>query len=152
MQGPRVQFLVGELRSCMPSGMARKKSAMVNNVVKQQKTLQKSKLMQRTNLWLPSGTRCGGRINEGFGISKLFLLLFSHSVVSHSLQFHGLQHTRLPCPSLSPRVHSNSCLLSQWCYLTISSSATFFFFSFAFSLSQQQGLFQWAFHIRWPKY
>ena len=33
----------------------------------------------------------------------------------------------LPCPSLSPRVCSNSCPLSQWCYLTISSSATLFF-------------------------
>ena len=126
MQGPRVQFLVGELRSCMPSGMARKKSTTVNDVVEQQKTLQKSKLMQRTNVWLSSGTWCGGRINEGFGISKLFLLLFSHSVVSHSLQFHGLQHTRLPCPSLSPRVCSNSFPLSQWCHLTISSSVTRF--------------------------
>ena len=36
-------------------------------------------------------------------------LLFSHSVVSDSLQPHGLQHTRIPCPSLSPRVCSNSC-------------------------------------------
>ena len=36
---------------------------------------------------------------------------------------HGLQHSRLPCPSLSPRVCSNSCSLSLWCYLTISSSA-----------------------------
>ena len=39
---------------------------------------------------------------------------------------HGLQHTRLPCPSLSPRVCSDSS--SQWCYLTISSSATLFSF------------------------
>ena len=29
---------------------------------------------------------------------------------------HGLQHTRLPCPSLSPGICSNSCPLSQWCY------------------------------------
>ena len=47
------------------------------------------------------------------------LLFFSPSVVSDSLQHHGLEHTRLPCPSLSPRVHSNSCPLSQWCYLTL---------------------------------
>ena len=39
---------------------------------------------------------------------------------------HGLQHTRLPCPSLSPGVCSNSCPLSQWCYLTISFSAALF--------------------------
>ena len=37
------------------------------------------------------------------------LLLFSHSVVSNSLQPYGLQHTRLPFPSLSPRICSNSC-------------------------------------------
>ena len=49
----------------------------------------------------------------------------------------------------SPRVCSNSCPLSRWCYLTISSSATLF----SFNLSQHQGLFQWlALHIRWPKY
>ena len=35
---------------------------------------------------------------------------------------HGLQRTRLPCPSLSPRAYSNSCPLSQWCHATISSS------------------------------
>ena len=50
--------------------------------------------------------------------------LFSCSVVSNSLPPHGLQHTRLPCPSPSPRVCSNSCPLSQWCHPTISSSAT----------------------------
>ena len=47
---------------------------------------------------------------------------FSYSVVSNSLWPHGLQHTRLPCPSPSPRVCSDSCLLSHWCHLTISSS------------------------------
>ena len=35
---------------------------------------------------------------------------------------HELQHTRLPCPSLSPRVCLNSCPLSRWCHPTISSS------------------------------
>ena len=43
-------------------------------------------------------------------------------VVSNSLRSHGLQHPRLPCPSLSPRVCSNSCPLSQWCHPVISSS------------------------------
>ena len=38
------------------------------------------------------------------------------------LRPHGLQHARLPCPSLSPRVCSNWCPLSQWCHPTISSS------------------------------
>ena len=49
-------------------------------------------------------------------------LLFSHSLVSGSLQPHGLQHARLPCPSPSPRICSSSCPLSQWCHPTISSS------------------------------
>ena len=40
----------------------------------------------------------------------------------------GMQHTRLLCPPLSPRVCSNSCPLSQWCYLTFSSSAIPFSF------------------------
>ena len=43
--------------------------------------------------------------------------------MSNSLRPHGPQYTRFPCPSLSPRLSSDSCLLSQWCYLTISSSA-----------------------------
>ena len=44
--------------------------------------------------------------------------------MSDPLWTHGLQHVRLPCPSLSPGLHSNSCLLSQWCHQTISSSVT----------------------------
>ena len=50
------------------------------------------------------------------------LLVFSRSVMSDSLRPHGLQHARLPCPSLSPRVCSNSHPLSRWCHPTISSS------------------------------
>ena len=51
------------------------------------------------------------------------LLLFSScSVMSNSLQPHGLQHASLPYPSLSPRVCSNSCPLNRWCHPTISSS------------------------------
>ena len=49
-------------------------------------------------------------------------LLFSYSVVSDSLWPHGLQHTRLPCPSPSPGARSNSCSLSWWCHPTILSS------------------------------
>ena len=48
--------------------------------------------------------------------------------MSDSLQPLGLQRTRLLCPLLSPGVCSNSCLLGQWCYLTISSSAVLFSF------------------------
>ena len=67
---------------------------------------------------------------------------FSCSVTSNSLWPHGLQHTRPPCPSLSPGVSSNSCILSQWCHPTISSlshpSPP------ALALSQHQCLFQWV--------
>ena len=49
-------------------------------------------------------------------------MLFSRSVMSDSLQPHGLQHARLPCPSPSPGASSTSCPLSRWSYLTISSS------------------------------
>ena len=68
---------------------------------------------------------------------------FSHSVVSDSLRPHGLQHARLPCPSLTPRVYSNSCPLSQWCHPIISSSVIpfssrlqFFTASGSFQMSQ----------------
>ena len=59
---------------------------------------------------------------------KLFLLIFvqfspvSCSVVSDSLQPHGLEHARPPSPSPTPRVYSNPYPLSQWCHPTISSS------------------------------
>ena len=46
---------------------------------------------------------------------------YRHSVMSDSLQPHELQHTRPPCPSPTPGVYPNSCPLSWWCHLTISS-------------------------------
>ena len=45
-----------------------------------------------------------------------------HSVMSNSLWPHESQHARPPCPSPTPRVHPNSCPLSQWCHAAISSS------------------------------
>ena len=54
-------------------------------------------------------------------------LQLSRSVMSDSLQPHGLQHARLPCPSPTPRAYSNSCPSSQWCHPTISSSVIPFF-------------------------
>ena len=47
---------------------------------------------------------------------------FSRSVMSDCLRSHGLQHARLPCPSPTLGVYSNSCPSSGWCYPTISSS------------------------------
>ena len=63
-----------------------------------------------------------GKINSKHHVVHILLLLFNHSVVSDSLWPHGLQHTRLPCPSLSPRVCSNSYSSSRWCHPAILSS------------------------------
>ena len=54
--------------------------------------------------------------------SILVTLQFSRSVMSDSLQLHELQHTRPPCPSPTPRVHSNSHPSSRWCHPAMSSS------------------------------
>ena len=74
----------------------------------------------------------------------------SCSVLSNSLWPHGLQHTRLPCPSPTPRAYSNSCPLSWLCHPTISSSVVPFSScpqSFPASFSNESAL-----RIRWPKY
>ena len=47
---------------------------------------------------------------------------FSRSVVSNSLRLHESQHARLPCPSPTPEVYTNSCPSSRWCHTAISSS------------------------------
>ena len=75
----------------------------------------------------------------------------SIAVMSDSLQPHGLQHTRLPCPSPSPRASSNSCQLSWWWHPTISSSVIPFssrLQSFPASVFSNESVFS----IRWPKY
>ena len=69
-------------------------------------------------------------------------LVFVVTRLRPTLWPHGLQHATLPCPSLSPTVHSNSCPLGQWCHPTISSSVTPF--SSCLNLSQHQGIFQWV--------
>ena len=56
-------------------------------------------------------------------VAKL-LFFFSCYIMFNSLRPHGLQNTRLPCPSLSSGSCPNSCPLSQWCHSTISSSVT----------------------------
>ena len=54
-------------------------------------------------------------------MTNLSSVQFSCSVMSYSLQPHGLQHSRFPCPSSTPRVYSNSCPLIWWCHPTNSS-------------------------------
>ena len=63
-----------------------------------------------------------GFFSFSFSTCFLLLLLLRCSVASDSLWPHGLQHTRLPCPSTSPRACSNSCPLSQWYHPTVLSS------------------------------
>ena len=77
--------------------------------------------------------------------------LSSVIVISDSLRPHGLQHARLPCPSPSPRVCSDSCPSSQWCHSTISSSVIPF--SSCLQAFPASGSFPktWL-HIRWLTY
>ena len=75
---------------------------------------------------------------------------FSCSVVSDSLRPHGLQYTRLPCPSPTTGVYSNSCPSSWWCHPTISSSVVLF--SSHLQSFPASGSFQMSLHIRQPKY
>ena len=83
-------------------------------------------------------------------LSTLFLdsVQFSCSVVSDYLPPHESQQARPPCPSPTPRVHSDSCPLSQWCHPAISSSVVPFYScpqslpaSESFPMSQ---LFAWS--------
>ena len=60
--------------------------------------------------------------NQRFAKIRFSSVQFSRSVVSDSLWPHELQHARPPCPSPTPRVHSNSLPLSRWCHPAISSS------------------------------
>ena len=94
--------------------------------------------------------------NVTFSVS-FSLLLFSRSVMSNTLQSCGLQHARLPHPSLSPRACSNSCLLNQWCHSSISSSVVPFscLQSFPTSVAFPMKIprtFQRKDCIEWPKY
>ena len=74
-------------------------------------------------------------------VIKQVWVQFSHSVVSNSLQLHGLQHARLPCSSPTPGACSNSCPSSWWCHPTIS---FYVVPSPASNLSQHQGIFKWV--------
>ena len=83
-----------------------------------------SSLSLPVSVWISTSSSSQGKIIAKVGDTVLeFLctsqvLLFSHSVMTPRTR----QHTRLPCPSLSPRICLNSCPLSRWCYPTISSS------------------------------
>ena len=55
-------------------------------------------------------------------LDKFISVQFSRSLMSNSFQPHGLQHSRLPCPSPTPKAYSNLCPSCRWCHPTISSS------------------------------
>ena len=82
---------------------------------------------------------------------KCYSIQFSHTVVSNSLRPHGLQHTRLPCSSTTPRACSNSCPLSWWCHPTISSSVVPFSSYLVFPRIRVFSSLS-VLCIRWPKY
>ena len=76
---------------------------------------------------------------------------FSCSVMSDSLRSHGLQHTRLPCPSPTPGACSDSCPLSRWFHSTMSFCHPLLLLP---SILPRIRLFsnESALRIRWPKY
>ena len=74
----------------------------------------------------PSRTQMFWEVSRDHVIIGLWLDCCSVTNSCPTLWPHGLKHTSLPCPPLSPRVCSNSYPLTQWCYLTISSSVTLF--------------------------
>ena len=77
---------------------------------------------------------------------------FSCSVVSNSLQTHGMQQARLPCPSPTPGAYSNSCPSSQWCHPIISSSVIPFFILPSIFPNIRVFSNESVFHNVWPKY
>ena len=83
-------------------------------------------------------------------LSDFTSVQFSHSVMSDSLQPHGLQHASLPCPLLSPRICSNSCPLSwPWNHLILCLPLLLLPSVFpSIRVFSNESLF----HIRWPKY
>ena len=95
-------------------------------------------------------------ICQAFIVSWFYLYIHTyfssvHSVVSSSLWPHGLQHTRLPCPSATPGTCSNSCPSSRWCHPAILSCRPLLLLPSIFPnirvFSNESVL-----HIRWPKY
>ena len=70
----------------------------------------------------------------------------------NSSRSYGLEHARLPCPSLSPRVCSNSCPLSQWCHPAISSSVIPLLFLPSIFPSIRVCSNESVLRIMWPEY
>ena len=83
---------------------------------------------------------------------RKYSVQFNRLVMSISLWPHGLQHTRLPCPSPTPRAYSNSCSSSWWCLSTFSSSVVPFFSHLQSFPSIRVFSNESVLRFRWPKY
>ena len=88
---------------------------------------------------------------QGAWLLGNMLSLCSHSILSNSLWPHGLQCAKLPCPSSSPGVCSNSCSSSWWCHPTVSSSVIPFS-SCLQSFPASESFLMSQLCLRWPKY
>ena len=82
----------------------------------------------------------------------IYSVQFSRLVMSDSLRPHRLQHTMVPCPSLTPRAYSNSCPSCRWCHSTISSSVVPFSSCLQFFPSIRVFSNESVLPIRWSKY
>ena len=89
---------------------------------------------------------------SSLGLNSVYLLLCCSVTQSClTLQPHGLQHARPPCPSPSPEVCPSSCPSHRWCHPAISSSdALFSFCPQSFPVTDFSN--ESAVYIRWPKY
>ena len=88
--------------------------------------------------------------SKGIIVFQFSSVQFSHSVMSDSLRPHELKHDRPPCPSPTPRVHSNSHPSSRWCHPATSSSVVPVSCPQSFPASVFSN--ELALCITWPKY
>ena len=117
----------------------------------------KGRLLPREHLWM-SGDIFGSHNSWG-GFTATYCVeaisSFQFSSVAQSCQTlppHELQHPRLPCLSLTPRVHPNSCPSSQWCHPVISSSVVPSLLLPPIPSSIRVFSNESTLHMRWPKY
>ena len=156
MQGVQVWPLVRQLRSHMPLGAAKYLKKHKQKTVPLRWSHHCLNLTLKLTytvawpLWALQSVNGFGKQTHTLIHRDLFVVVQSFSHIWLSVT-HELQHTRLPCPSPSPRAYSNSCPLSSWCHPTISSSVVPFSSclpSFpAWVFSNQSAL-----RIRWQKY
>ena len=101
------------------------------------------RITTQLGIWVSLRTELGQSVSSGS-------VQFSRSVLSDSVQTHGLQQARPPCPLPTPGVYSNLCPLSRGCHPTISSSVTRL--SSSLQSFPASGSFQMSQFFTWPKY